>query len=146
QHCIPLQGCSYSANRSAIQFDLSAIPAGATISTANLRLFWDQVCDPSGNRGGTCDAGANIWAHLMTAAWSPSSTTSQLEFGSKALSCLTALAASAPTQWMTFDVTSTVNSLVTQIACPLGGQPCPGGQPNYGLYLMMSNDGQHSSG
>ena len=130
QHCIPLQGCSYSANRSAIQFDLSAIPAGATISTANLRLFWDQVCDPSGNRGGTCDAGANIEAHLMTAAWSPSSTTSQLQFGSKALSTFTALAASAPPQWMTFDVTSTVNSWVTQIACPLGGQPCPGGQPN----------------
>jgi len=113
----------FKALRAAIQFDLSAIPGGVSISTASLRLFWDQHCSTDG-----CDAGAQIEAHLMTAAWSPSSTTSQVQFNTSALTTFTALAASAPPQWMTFDVSNTVSSWVL------------GSQPNYGLYLFMSND------
>src|SRR5215471_15034851 len=74
------------AYREATQFDLSAIPAGVTINSASMGVFYDQACIQISN-GKFC-AGINhqIDVHRMTAAWSTASTTSSVQFDPTVLS------------------------------------------------------------
>jgi RHS repeat-associated protein len=113
--------------RAAVQFDLSAIPAGASISSAILSLFWDQ---------GTLGPGITslpIQPRRITAAWSPSSMSSQIQFDKTALDSFSLEPGAAP-EWMTWNLASTVNSWVS------------GTQPNYGIYLMLGQEKTNQGG
>ena len=118
--------------REAIQFDMSAIPAGVNVTSASLGIYYDSYwMNLSGTSGPSISH--QIDAHLMTGSWSTSSTTSQVQFSSTVLSSFT-LPASPPEQWMTWSVTSAVNGWVS------------GTQPNYGLYLMRSTEPKKAGG
>src|SRR5499427_1071902 len=119
--------------REAVQFDLSAIPAGVTINSAKLGVFYDQACIAISN-GKFC-AGINhqIDVHRMTAAWSTASTTSSVQFDPTVLSSFT-LPLNAGYEWMNWDVSSAVSSWAS------------GAQPNYGLYLMLNSETKSASG
>jgi len=124
---------SYHTYREALQFDLSAIPAGVTVSSATLGVFYDQACIAI-NNGKFCGGNNHqIDVHRMTAAWSTASTTSSVQFDPTILSSFT-LPLSAGYEWMTWDVSSTVSSWVS------------GSQPNYGLYLMLDSEFKSASG
>jgi hypothetical protein len=116
------------AYRSAIQFDLSAIPGGASITGGSLGLFYDGTsclfaCPPSN--------GLQLDAHRITAAWSPSSQTQQITFDPTVLSSVQATNTAG---WLNWDVTSTVASWVS------------GAQPNAGLYVQFSGDNKLKAG
>ena len=118
--------------REALQFDLSAIPAGVSVTGANLGVFYDQACIavPGQFCGG---ADHQVDVHRMTAAWSTASTTSSIQFDPTVLSSFL-LSASAGQEWMNWDVSSAVSGWVS------------GAQPNYGLYLMLSSEKKGDSG
>src|SRR5262252_1192856 len=121
------------AYREALQFDLSGIPAGVTVSSASLGVFYDQACVAT-NSNKLC-AGINhqVDVHRMTAPWSTSSTTSSVQFDPTVLSSFTLLA-SASQEWMNWDVTSAASGWAS------------GAQPNYGLYLMLNSESKSASG
>lgn len=124
---------SYHTYREAVQFDLSGIPAGVTVNSATLGVFYDQACIAISN-GKFC-GGTNhqIDVHRMTAAWSTSSTTSGVHFDPTVLSSF-ALPLNAGYEWMNWDATSAVSSWAS------------GAQPNYGLYLMLNSETKSASG
>jgi hypothetical protein len=97
---LTLRRSALFAYREALQFDLSSIPAGVSVTSASLGVFYDQACIAvSGNKlcGGN---NHEIDVHQMTAPWSTSSTTSQVRFSSTVLSSfqLTAGMDAAPTR------------------------------------------------
>ena len=116
-----------NAWRTAIQFNLSSVPANTTVTTAKLGLYYDGFCLDTGtsNCGGVAHA---IEAHRMTAAWSTTTTTQQVAFDPTTLSTFT-LQAGSQSQWMSWDLTGTVQSWLS------------GTQSNFGLYLMRNPDG-----
>jgi RHS repeat-associated protein len=117
--------------RSALQFSLADIPAGASVSSAKLKLYFDGTCLlGSGTCGGTSHT---IDALRMTSSWSPSSKTSELVFDTTPLTSFT-LPASASAQWMNWTITSTVQDWVS------------GFQPNFGLLLKRAPEPPAASG
>jgi len=120
--------------REAIQFNLNAIPAGAIIQSASLGVYWDGWCLAWTGSGYAC-AGRSyqIDVHRMTAAWSATSTTSQVQYDSPVLSSYT-LSASQAYGWMNWDVGGTVRNWYS------------GAQPNYGLYMMLNSEPLSASG
>jgi RHS repeat-associated protein len=119
--------------REALQFDLSGIPAGVTVQSASLGVFYDQACLAISN-GKFCAAQNHVIdAHRMTAAWSTATTTASVQFDSTVLSSFT-LPLSAGQEWMSWDVTSAASAWVS------------GSQPNYGLYLMLHTEAKSASG
>jgi RHS repeat-associated protein len=122
------------AYREALQFDLSSIPAGVSVTSASLGVFYDQACIAvSGNKPLCAGLNHQIDAHQMTGPWSTSTTTSGVQFSSTVLSSFV-LSATAPQEWMTWDVGSAVSGWVS------------GSQPNYGLYLMLPSEVKNASG
>jgi hypothetical protein len=97
-----------NAWREAIQFDISGISPGATIQSASLGVYWDGWCIAWTNSGYACSGKSyQIDAHRMTAAWSTSSTTAQLQYDSTILSSYT-LPASQTYGWMNWDMGAAV--------------------------------------
>src|SRR5262252_4233651 len=119
--------------REAVQFDLSAIPAGVTINSASLGVFYDQACIQISNGKFCASINHQIDVHRMTAAWSTASTTSSVQFDPTVLSSFT-LPLNAGYEWMNWDVSSAVSSWAS------------GAQPNYGLYLMLNSESKSASG
>jgi TGF-beta propeptide len=118
--------------REALQFDLSAIPAGVSVTSASLGVFYDQACIAvPGQFCGGIDHQVDV--HRMTAPWSTSSATSAVQFDPTVLSSFL-LSASAGQEWMNWDVSSAVSGWVS------------GAQPNDGLYLMLSSERKGDSG
>jgi RHS repeat-associated protein len=118
--------------REALQFDLSAIPAGVSVTGARLGVFYDQACVAvPGQFCGGIDHQVDV--HRMTGPWSTSSTTSAVQFDSTVLSSFL-LSAGAGQEWMSWDVTSAASAWVS------------GTQPNYGLYLMLASEKKGDSG
>jgi RHS repeat-associated protein len=114
--------------RAAVQFDLSDLPPGATVSSATLGLWNDSTdCVPTSTF--TCgDNSHTINVHRMTKAWDTiNTTTNQLGWDATVLSSYT-LAAHAASGWMSWDVKTTVQNWVS------------GAQPNYGLLLKRSTE------
>jgi RHS repeat-associated protein len=129
------QGFSANTWRSALQFSLADIPPGATISNAKLKLYFDGTC--VGAPGPVCGGTSHqIDALRMTSSWSPSSTTSQLSFDSGTTLASFTLPASAPAQWMNWDITGTVQDWASG-----GGVPS-----NFGLLLRRAPESASASG
>src|SRR5207248_4488010 len=118
--------------RQALQFDLSALPAGVTVSGASLGVYFDGFC--LSVSGAFCGGvGHQIDVHRMTAAWSSSSTSSQVQFDPAVTSSFT-LPSGAGDQWMSWDVGGVVSAWET------------GSQPNDGFYLMLNSEPLGASG
>ena len=114
--------------RAAVQFDLSDLPPGATVSSATLGLWNDSTgCVPTSSY--TCgDNSHTINVHRMTKAWDTINTTSnQLGWDATVLSSYT-LAAHAASGWMSWNVNTTVQNWVSGV------------QPNYGFLLKRSTE------
>src|SRR5207302_1308015 len=117
--------------RAALQFNLADIPAGASVSSANLKLYFDGTCVGIGPAcGGTSH---QIDALRMTSSWSPKSKSSDLAFDSTPLTSYT-LPLGASSQWMSWDVTTMVGKWVM------------GTWSNFGLLLKRSTEPAASSG
>ena len=116
--------------RSALQFTLSDVPSGATVSSANLKLYFDGTCL---NPPAACGATAHqIDVLPMTSSWSPAKKVSQLTFGTSLGSYTLPLGASA--QWMSWDITQRVKDWLT------------GQATNYGLLLKRNPESLNASG
>jgi RHS repeat-associated protein len=119
----------------AIKFGIGQIPAGATITSAELGVFFDRVCITSG-----CGGSSHLLnVHRMTSDWNYQSTYSALTYASTALAGFTLPAPAAgestpEAQWMTWNVTSTVNNWFL------------GSQPNYGFMLRHSPQALNTNG
>jgi RHS repeat-associated protein len=124
-------GVSPQTWRSALQFSLADIPAGTTVSSAKLKVYFDGTClsAPGGPCGGTSH---QINAYRMTNSWSVGSKASTLNWG-PSLTSFT-LPANAPAQWMNWDITSTVQSWVE------------GPSTNFGLLLKRFTEPSTISG
>jgi RHS repeat-associated protein len=114
--------------RALVQFDLSSIAPGATVTSATLGLWNDSTsCVYAGN--GDCETSSHtLEAHRVTKAWDNVNTTSsQLGFDATVLSTYT-LAAHAPDGWMSWNVATTAQNWLN------------GTQPNYGILLKRSTE------
>ncbi len=120
--------------RSALQFSLADIPAGVTVSSATLKLYFDGTCVPI--TGATCGGTSHqVDALRMTSSWSKNSKTSQLFFTdpNTPLASFT-LPSGAAAQWMNWDITPTVRDWAL------------GNLPNFGLLLKRATEPTASSG
>jgi len=110
--------------RAAMQFDLSPLPAGISISSAQLALFYDGY-----TIGGASNPASShqLDLHRMTVPWSSSSTTAQVGFDPTVLSSYALNPGGGQTS-MTWAVTATVQNWYS------------GAQPNYGLYLIRNTE------
>jgi RHS repeat-associated protein len=122
--------------RSAVQFTLGDVPTGANVTDARLKLYYGGSCVPPAD--GICKPlSAKLDVHRMTKAWSPTSTSSALEFTPAPVSSLNfSTIADADVQWLAWDVTSTVKSWL--------GITDP--QPNYGLVIKRETEPLSASG
>jgi RHS repeat-associated protein len=107
--------------RSTVQFDLSSIPPGTAVTSAQLGLYNDGICLY------TCGNSHAIEAHRMTAPWSRSNLGSQLQFDSTPLSTVTVTAGQV-TGWLYWPITTTVQNWLT------------GAQPNDGLLMKRATE------
>ena len=120
--------------RSAVQFDLSAVPTGAQVSTAQFELYYPGHCINT-----YCSVDHPMDVHRMTSAWTRSSTYDQLTYDATVSGSYT-LAWNAPAGWMSWPVTGLVSGWVN------------GTQPNYGLLVkrhtepLSSNNAPVASG
>ena len=125
-------GFSTNTWRSALQFSLADIPPGATISNAKLRLYFDGSCVSA--PGPVCGSTSHqVDALRMTGSWAPDSKSSQLSFDTTPLASFT-LPASAPAQWMNWDMTGAVQNWTS------------GAQSNFGLLLKRATEPANASG
>jgi hypothetical protein len=98
-----------------VQFDLSAIPADATISDAELGLHFNGQCGWTSQYGFACPPSSHtIDAYRMTAPWSEGSVTPQTAPGDIRYDATpiasTTLASGASAGWLGWNVTSTAQS------------------------------------
>src|SRR5206468_12860438 len=114
--------------RALVQFDLSSIAPGATVTGASLGLWNDSTsCIYVGD--GTCETTSHtLEAHRVTNAWNTTTTTSnQLAFDATTLSTYT-LAAHAADGWMSWNVATTAQNWLN------------GTQPNYGILIKRATE------
>jgi RHS repeat-associated protein len=119
--------------RAALQFDLGDIPAGANITDAQLKLYFDGTCVPV--LGSQCgNTSHQLDLHRITSSWSPTTTTNgQFQFAATPTTSFT-LPNGASNQWMSWSVTSLLQDWIT------------GAQPNYGVLIKRSSEAGGSSG
>ena len=127
-NCVPYVGDrlyvgadSTYAWRPALQFDLSSVPAGIAVTSAQLGLYYDGYCNA------VCGNPHSFEAHRMTAPWSAATTSSQVRFDSTALSTVN-FAVGQPIGWLYWPVTATVQNWLT------------GAQPNDGLLVKDATE------
>jgi RHS repeat-associated protein len=147
---------STSVLRSALQFDVGAIPAGADISNAKLELRYDKTCvdatpvvvgatatsetiavatDPPLSSAGCGLEDHVLDLHAMTAAWSGASKTGAIKFSSGATATDTlAVGEFLTDQWLAWNVTGLVRSWYY------------GDQPNYGMLVKRRSEALGKSG
>jgi hypothetical protein len=116
--------------RSALMFDLSAVPAGSTVTRATLKLYWDRTCSL-----GIYHAKILAWrwcttheirAHRLLNAWSSTSTAQSLVMEASENASDT-INRDQPARWLSFDVTSAVDLWLN-------------GAPNYGFILKHKSE------
>ena len=107
--------------RSLIRFPMPSVPSGTTISSASLRLYYDQDHTTDSNN-------VTLEAHQATAAWDPTTATWQNASGiTGVLAGSTTKQANVTSVWNTYPVTSTVQSWIN-------------GSPNYGFVIKAQNE------
>lgn len=123
--------------RSLVQFDLSSIPSGATISSATLKLYYGS------HYGGSeaAPAGRTYWAYRVTHSWTESGvtwdsydgtnpwTTAGSDYTVTDGASLT-MPSSLPV-WVQWDVTDIVSAWIED------------GQPNYGFLIRDADETQN---
>jgi RHS repeat-associated protein len=99
---------SNSLYRSAVQFSLGGMPAGATVQSASLGLYYDDSCIAGTGNPQYCNGTSHtIDAHQVTAAWTQSTTEDHMQFNSTILSSATLSSNTLGTpQWLNWDITS----------------------------------------
>ena len=105
---LPIGGVDDKVWRAALRFSLAAVPAGATVTAAELRVHHDGVCVAPGRGSTPCVApGAVVDAHrILSASWF---SEREPDFDWRVLE--TAVVFSAPDpQWLTWDLTALVRS------------------------------------
>jgi TGF-beta propeptide len=102
---LSLGGESDKVWRSALRFSLASIPAGATVVTAELSLWYDGTCVAGRKTFRSCDGrGYVLEAHrILTQRWY-----SEREVEIDPAASVADLSAGAPPQWVTCDVTDLV--------------------------------------
>jgi RHS repeat-associated protein len=120
--------------RSAVQFNLADVPAGASVTDARMKLYYSGNCVPPAD--GICKPlSAKLDAHRMTSAWTTASASSSLAFDPTPVASLNfTTIADADVQWLAWDVTGTVKNWLN------------GTQTNYGLLLKRETEPQSASG
>jgi RHS repeat-associated protein len=118
--------------RSGLLFDLSAVPAGATVLDAQMEIYWPWACMSVANVG--CWNTTHVLdAHRMTAPWTVRTDFRDLKFDPVPASSLT-LDGTKGAQWMRWDVTTMAEGWVL------------GEQPNHGLILKRADESPGLSG
>ena len=105
---LPIGGVADKVWRAGLRFSLAAVPAGATITRAELRAFHDGTCVAPGVGGAPCvPPGVVVDAHrILSPNWFRER---EPELEERVLD--TAVVFSAPDpQWLTWDVTSLARS------------------------------------
>jgi hypothetical protein len=111
--------------RSALRFSLGSIPAGATVVTAELSLWYDRVCVGLRKTSRPCDGRAfELDAHrILTPQWF-----AEREVDIDPLAVAAYLDPLAPPQWLTWDLTELVASWHD------------GSVPNDGLLIQVADE------
>ncbi len=105
---LPIGGVDDKVWRAGLRFSLAEVPAGATVTAAELRVYHDGVCVAPLRSARPCASpGAVVDAHrLLTSRWFGER---EPDFGLAVLS--TAVVFSAPDpQWLTWDLTPLVRA------------------------------------
>jgi hypothetical protein len=105
---LPIGGVDDKIWRAGLRFSLEAVPAGATVTAAELRLRYDGVCVAPARTSTPCTApGAVVDAHrLLTSRWFGER---EPELDGRVLA--TAVVFSAPDpQWLSWDLTDLVRA------------------------------------
>jgi len=110
--------------RAALQFDLGLVPAGAAVTGATVKLYYDKQCI-----GGTCATTSQQFdLYRVNRYWSATdSVAGDVQFDATPLAGYT-LPGSATARWLSWDVTGAVQSSLAQT------------QPNYGFVLKRSDE------
>jgi hypothetical protein len=110
-------------SRALFKFDLSSIPAGATITSASLQLFADLNWSTSPTTGGPNNAG---YLSRVTSAWSENVVTWNSQPGITTTNQVTIPGSTSAAQSYTLNVTSLVQDMVSSA--------------NYGFMLKMQDE------
>ena len=93
--------------RSALKFDLSAVPAGAVVSDAKVRLYHGTTCIPSSPA--FCGGISHTFnAHRITAAWTTASTGAQVTYDAATAGSFILCGGGCTNTWMSWTLTQTV--------------------------------------
>jgi hypothetical protein len=105
---LPLGGAGDKMWRAGLRFPLSAIPAGATVTSAELRVRYDGVCVAPARGWASCAApGAVIDAHrVLSARWLGER---EPELDARVVDTAVVFEPTAP-QWLVWQVTSLVRA------------------------------------
>jgi hypothetical protein len=110
------------ASRALVKFPLPSVPAGTTVTSASLRLYYDQTHTTGLNN-------VPLEAHQATAAWDPTKATWNSANGiTGALSGTATKAVGVVGVWNSYTVTSTVQGWLN------------GTSPNYGFVIKPANE------
>jgi hypothetical protein len=107
-HRLPIGGVDDKVWRAGLRFALVAIPAGATVTTAELRIYHDGVCVAPRRSTKTCVApGAVVDAHrILTSRWF---SEREPELDIRVLGTAVVFSATEP-QWLAWDLTPLVRA------------------------------------
>jgi hypothetical protein len=127
---LPIGGVDDKVWRAGLRFPLAAIPAGATVTAAELRVYHDGVCVAPRRSTKPCvDPGAVVDAHrILTSRWF-SEREPELDIG--VLATAVVFSATEP-QWLAWDLTPLVRAWHA-------------GVPNNGVLLKLQ-DGDEDYG
>jgi hypothetical protein len=104
--------------RSLLQFDLSSIPAGATIQTASMYLYWNPT---SGNAGQSHLSGSNAaWLQRITSSWNDQTVTWNNQPSTTTLHQATLPADTASNEDYVVNVTSLIQDMVDNPSTSFG--------------------------
>ncbi len=122
---LPLGGAGDKAWRAALRFPLDAVPAGATVTAAELRLYYDGICVAPARGSTPCvPPGAVVDAHrILSANWFRER---EPELDERVVGTAVVVEPAEP-QWLVWDVTSLVREWHRQLL------------PNNGILLKLQD-------
>jgi hypothetical protein len=105
---LPIGGVDDKVWRAALRFSLAAVPAWATVTSAELRVYHDGVCVAPRKESVPCvPPGAVVDAHrILSASWFAER---EVDFDARVLDTAVVFAANEP-QWLAWNLTSLARS------------------------------------